>query len=236
MRSEWDHLADWWTVEVATDPAYVEQVVPLVLRMLRPEQGRRYLDLGCGEGQAARSVIAARAHVVGCDIAAGLLARRAPAFPAVLCRLPDLAWARPRAFDGAYAVLVLEHLDDVDALFAATHRVVRPDGILAVVVNHPVFTAPGAGPFIDPGDGEPMWRWGGYFSRGMTEEPAGAGTVTFHHRSTGDLLTSAARAGWDLEEMVEEPVGDAAAERDPLLAAQRHIPRLLAVRWRSAAR
>jgi hypothetical protein len=103
--------------------------------------------------------------------------------------------------------------------------------VLALVANHPAYTAPGSGPLVDPDDGEVLWRWGPYMEAGCSEEPAGAGTVVFHHRSLSRLLTEAAAAGWCLERLVEHGVGERRAAADPLLAAQRQIPRLLAARW-----
>ncbi len=232
--TDWSKLAGWWSSEVRGDPAYGEDVLPLLAETLAPAAGGRYLDLGCGEGQGMRVVASLGARPLGCDVSAGLLSAAREAGPAVRCRLPDLGWLRPGAVDGAYAVLVIEHLPDAGALFAAARRVVRDGGVLALVSNHPAYTAPGSGPFVDPADGEVLWRWGPYLVPGRSEEPAGEATVTFQHRPLGHVLTDAARAGWSLEWLAERPVGAAAAERDPLLAAQRYIPRLLAARWRAA--
>jgi SAM-dependent methyltransferase len=151
--------------------------------------------------------------------------------PAVVARLPDLDWLADDAVDGAYVVLVLEHLEEIERLFLECARVVRPGGRLAVVANHPLMTAPGSAPVFDPEDGEILWRWGDYLGAGTTAEPAGSGRVTFHHRSMAALLGTAAAAGWCLGRVVEEGVGDAQAVRDPLLALQRNIPRLLGLRW-----
>lgn len=231
--TDWSGLAGWWSHEVRDDPAYAEDVLPLLVEALAPRLGERYVDLGCGEGQGMRAVAAAGASVLGCDVSVELLAAARTAGPVVRCRLPDLGWLRPAAVDGAYAVLVIEHLPEVAGLFAAARRAVRGGGVLAIVSNHPAYTAPGAGPFVDPADGEVLWRWGPYLRPGQSEEPAGEATVTFHHRPLGDLLNAAAAAGWSLEWLAERAVGEAAAARDPLLAAQRHIPRLLAARWRT---
>jgi len=46
------------------------------------------------------------------------------------------------------------------------------------------------------------------------------------------LLTSIAGAGWALERLVEFGVGEGRSAADPLLAAQRQVPRLLSGRWR----
>ena len=178
-----------------------------------------------------RALAACGARVLGCDLSTRLAGRAARTGPVAVCRLPDLSWVRPGSLDGALAVLVLEHLPDGLGLFAAVAAAVRPGGVLALVANHPAYTAPGSGPLVDPEDGEVLWRWGPYMEGGTSTEPAGEGTVTFHHRSLGVLLTAAAAAGWSLESLVEHGVGDGRAAADPLLGAQRQIPRLLAVRW-----
>jgi SAM-dependent methyltransferase len=227
-----DRLAAWWVGEVAADPAYRDIVVPLALDVLAPRVGERYLDLGCGEGQVMRAVAEAGARPIGCDAALPLAARAAAAGPVVVSRLPDLSWVADGSFDGAYAVLVLEHIAEAGETLAAAAGAVRPAGVLAVVLNHPAFTAPGSAPVMDPTDGEVLWRWGPYLDEGFSDVPAGEGLVRFHHRPLGRLLTAAADAGWCLERLVEVGVGEAQAAGDPLLAAQRHIPRLLAGRWR----
>ncbi len=225
---DWTELAGWWQGEVAADPAYRDQVLPLLAEALEQVVGRRYLDVGCGEGQGMRLVAGSGGTVVGCDLSVPLLAAASGDGPVVRLRLPEgLDCFASGAFDGAFAVLVLEHVADLDALFAGLRRVVRYQGTLVVVANHPAFLAPGAGPFVDPADGEVLWRWGAYLRPGTTDEPAGEGTVTFHHRPLGELLTAAGRAGWSLQWLAER----AALSDDPLVAAQRHVPRLLAARW-----
>ncbi len=226
-----DDLAAWWIGEVAGDPVYAEQVVPLACDLIAPVAGERWLDLGCGEGQMMRALAGRGASVIGCDLSLDLARRAGEGGPVVVTRLPDLAWLRDGAVDGACAVLVLEHLDEVAPLFEACARVVGPGGGLAAVLNHPVMTAAGSAPVFDSEDGEILWRWGDYFGSGATSEPAAGGEVVFHHRSLAALANAAARAGWALVRMVEEGVGGAQAGRDPLLAMQRTIPRILGMRW-----
>lgn len=231
MVDAWD--AVWWLSEVAADSTYPEEVLPLLIDLLGPGEGTLYLDLGCGEGQGMRAAAAAGANVIGCDQDAVLLGHAVRSGPVVRCRLPDLAWAADAAVDGALAVLVFEHIEDYERLLAEAARVVAGHGTLVVVANHPAFTAPGAGPLIDPGDGEVTWRWGAYLEEGTSVEPAGSFNLLMYHRPLSAFLTAAAAAGWALERLEERGPGDAAAGRDPLLAAQRHIPRLIGLRFRN---
>ncbi len=233
MAVDWD--AHWWLSQVATDPNYREDVIPLLIDMLRPVPEDLYLDLGCGEGQGMRAVRAAGARAIGCDQDRVLLDQARLDGPVVQCHLPELGWLGEEAVDGAYAVLVLEHIDDFERLLVEAARTVVAGGVLVIIANHPAFTAPGAGPLIDPGDGEVTWRWGAYLAPGTSVEPAGSFNLMMYHRPLGTLLTAAGQAGWMLEALVERGPGDAAAERDPLLAAQRNIPRLIGLRFQNAA-
>jgi hypothetical protein len=118
--------------------------------------------------------------------------------------------------------LVLEHLADHVGFFASAADVVRQGGVLALVMNHSVWTAPGSTPITDT-DGEVLWRPGDYMSDGLSEEPAGEGTIVFHHRSMGSLLNAAADAGWSLQRLIELPHHE--------FEDQVGIPRLMATRW-----
>lgn len=204
-------------------------MVPLALELLDGAEGV-VLDLGCGEGQLLRALEAVR--VVGCDLSLTLLRTAVRTSPAVRCRLPELGWVKPGAFDGAACVFVLEHLADVEALFSSVANAVRSGGIFVVVMNHPSYTADGAGPVIDMSDGEVLWRWGDYFEPGASTEPAGSGSVTFYHRPLDAILNAAAAGGFILEEAREVGLAPDAVARDPGFAGQEHLPRLLGVRWR----
>jgi SAM-dependent methyltransferase len=219
----WSTLGDWWVGEVAGDPAYEAVVTPLLIKALQPGAGSLYLDLGAGDGRLMRALAGVGATVHGIDVNLDLAERASQWGQVVVADLPDLGFLRHEVYDGAYCVLVLEHLADHEALFAAVAEVVKPGGLMALVSNHPVWTAPGSTPISDA-DGEVLWRPGDYFGSGTTEEPAGTGTVTFHHRSMASLLNAASSSGWSLEWVDESPHHD--------LNDQGGIPRLLACRWR----
>lgn len=227
--ADWERLGAWWLTELGSDPAYEDEVTPMILALARPEG--RVLDVGCGQGRVMETLRLAGCEPIGIDIAFELLTKAVSEGAVVRGMLPSLDCFRDSVFDGAVISLVLEHVADHRTMLKELARVVRPGGALALVVNHPIYTAPGSAPIEEP-DGEVVWRTGQYFSIGHTDEPAGnAGTVRFHHRPLGTLLTDAAVAGWSLDHMVESGVTRSQVERHPPLAKQRHIPRLLGVRW-----
>lgn len=226
--SEWEAIDRWWLDELRSDPAYHDEVEPLLLELANPSG--RVLDVGCGEGHIMAGLSALGAMPFGIDVSAGLLAHAVRHGPVIRYRLPRLDPFRDDAFDGAVICLVMEHIADHATLLSELARVVKPGGALALVVNHPIYTAPGSAPIAEP-DGEVLWRPGRYFDTGYSDEPAGKAMVRFHHRPLGALLSVAADSGWDLRRLEEFGVSDAQVTRHPPLALQRHIPRLLGVRW-----
>jgi SAM-dependent methyltransferase len=219
----WPDLSDWWMSEIVDDTAYEEVVTPMLLDILDPQPGLTYLDLGSGEGRVMRAVSETGAVVHGLDLNPDLARMAAGSGPMVIASLPDLGFLRDHSYDGAFCVLVLEHIEDHRRMFREVARTVKTGGVLALVMNHPVWTAPGSTPMTDF-DGETLWRPGTYFSLGTSSEPAGEQRVVFHHRPLSEVANSAADAGWLLETMIEAPHHD--------LAGQEGIPRLLACRWR----
>ncbi|MEX2654934.1 MAG: class I SAM-dependent methyltransferase [Acidimicrobiia bacterium] len=226
----WEGLTRWWLDELQTDPAYEEFVTPTIVELVRAAPGWRVLDVGCGEGRLMHRLTAAGARPIGVDIGMELLELAVGVAPVARVRLPSMGAIRDAAFDAAAVSLVLEHLEDEAAFLAELGRVVRPGGRLALVVNHPIFTAPESAPIQE--DDEVLWRPGRYFERGHTDEKAGEGTIRFYHRTMAELLNAASDGGWDLERMVEMGVSNTQVDRSPALGQQRHIPRLLGAAWR----
>lgn len=226
----WKNLSHWWIEELENDPAYEEEIYPLLLELLEPHVASRYLDLGCGTGNMLARIRELGAVGIGCDLNPKLLRLALGSAPVVRATLPSLTWIKEGSFDGAYVGLVLEHIRDEGEFFAQAARAVKLGGVLALVINHPVWTAPHSSP-VDTRDGETLWRPGKYFGRGFSDEPAGTKKVRFYHRTLADILNAASAAGWDLRAVVERSISARQIERVPDYLGQEHIPRLLGARW-----
>lgn len=234
MSERWDTVADWWLQSVRDDPANSDDFLTLLDELLADEDaagqrvaGGRTLDVGCGEGQVMRTL---GGEIVGTDISEPLLRIARAAGPVVRARLPDLSWVRSGSFDRAVCVGVIEAVPDHRHLFSELHRVVRPDGLVHLVANHPVTTAPGAQPMMDP-RGESFWRWGQYLAHGEIEQEMGDHSVVLHHRPLGDLLTAAADTGWRLAQLIEHGPSAATRARYPDYFGHAHAPVLLGATW-----
>ncbi|MEA3511839.1 MAG: class I SAM-dependent methyltransferase [Actinomycetota bacterium] len=231
--ASWDGIGEWWVSEVADDPVYREDVGPMLDRLLNETSGP-FLELGCGEGQWLRR-LGPHTSAFGTDASQLLLTRAIKTAPVARAVLPDLDWVRSGVIGTAVSLFVLELIEDHEKFFAEAARIVAPGGSLVLIFNHPVFTAPDSGPFMDP-DLDVFWRWGSYLELGSSGVPAGSQTIVMYHRSIAEILTSAAHAGWALEEMIEAPLGAAAIEREPSYAGQEGIPRFFGARWRRSVK
>jgi SAM-dependent methyltransferase len=105
------------------------------------------LDLGCGTGELARHMDAAKLRVTGCDISAEMLGRAAAGDPSgsVEWIQLDPGWRRlpfeSATFDAVVAASVLEYVGRPGAVLSECARVLRPGGVVLCTVpdlTHPV--------------------------------------------------------------------------------------------------
>lgn len=116
-------------------PAYPEAAVDLLARALPLGAATCLLDVGAGTGKLSRLAAARGARVVALDPAQAMLRRLAGAAGVAPVRaLAEVAPFRAGAFDAAVAASSFHWFDGPRAL-AELHRVLRPDGRLALVWN-----------------------------------------------------------------------------------------------------
>ena len=227
MSDDWDDIAEWWVAATEDGAADSDEMLDVVRALIEPGEGRT-LDLGCGDGQVLPLL---GEGAIGVDLSHQLLVAAAKHAPVVRCRLPDLSWVRPSSIDQVVAVGLLDLIADEREFFEQVASAVRPDGMLVVVMNHPVVTAPDSEPLVDDA-AQLLWRWGRYLERGVLVQPAGHRTVELHHRPLGELLTTAATAGWCLERMIEAGATAHTITTSTGEHGHEHLPSLLGARWR----
>ncbi len=206
----WETHAGWWQDQFTdgVDPEYQEQILPTVTEHLAGRD--RVLDIGCGEGQVARHVVATTGatRVVGVDPSDAqlIVARERTGGPVYARGAADALPVRDGAFDAAIACLVFEHITAVDAALAEVARVLRPGGVFLFLLNHPLLQVPGSGWIDDHILGEQYWRIGHYLVEDVSLEELAPGVVLpFVHRPLSRYLNELARHGLLLERMEEPP-------------------------------
>lgn len=238
----WDHdTAGWWQREFTdgVDPEYTEQILPLIVDEL--DGYDTVLDVGTGEGQAARVLAAAGSTVIGIDpISAQIHEAKSRAEGPQYVQAPAAALPlATNSVDAAVACLVFEHIDDVDAAIGEVARVIRPGGRFLFLLNHPLLQTPNSG-WIDDQIVEPpeqYWRIGPYLTEAATiEEVQKDVFIRFVHRPLSRYLNALVAAGLYVDHMYEPapPEGFLAQARQFRDAAT--VPRLLALRCETLKR
>ncbi|MBV9282380.1 MAG: class I SAM-dependent methyltransferase [Chloroflexi bacterium] len=149
--TSWDPLAAWydgWVGEGGSD-YHREVAVPALLRALEPQPGESILDVGCGQGVLAPSVVGAGARYVGVDASPRLIqmARRhhGNAGRFLVGDARDLAAVpglREGSFDAVVFLLSLQDMDPLERVLDSATSMVRGTGRMAILITHPAFRVP----------------------------------------------------------------------------------------------
>jgi len=146
--TSWGHVADWYDDLLSSKDTYQEKVVlPNLLRLIEPKEGDTILDLACGQGFFSNAFAEKGATVVGVDIGKELVAKaersneRVRFFVSPSHKLPMLGDA---SVDTVAIVLAIQNIAHVDETLAEIKRVLKTDGELIIVMNHPTFRVPKA--------------------------------------------------------------------------------------------
>lgn len=166
------------------------------LHLLGPLEGKRVLDLGCGEGQTLVDLVERGAVVIGVDPSSDRLARARRVCEAADAKvelhqaeLAELAFVRADSIDAALSIGVLAEVENLDRVFRQVHRVLKPEAPLVFSLSHPVWRMLGPA----EGDGVGLAARRSYFD-------AEAQTVS-------GLFTSLTRAKLRVDTLLE-PVSD----------------------------
>lgn len=227
----WERHADWWQREFTdgVDPEYTEQIIPLVLEWTAGHE--RVLEVGTGEGQVARAIVAAQGGtVVGIDPTLNQIDEAVRRGGGVEYRRAG-AESLPfddASFDAVVCCLVFEHIDAVDDAIAEVARVLRPGGRFVFCLNHPLLQTPGSGWIDDQILEEQYWRIGPYLPEAATIEEVEKGVfIRFVHRPLSRYVNAMADNGLLLERMIEPAPPAGFVDRAPEYTEVTTVPRLL---------
>jgi ubiquinone/menaquinone biosynthesis C-methylase UbiE len=229
----WEAHADWWQREFTdgVDPEYTEQILPIVVEWTSGFE--RVLEVGTGEGQVARAIVAENgALVVGVDPTVNQIveAARRGAGPVYARSGAESLPFPDGSFDAVVCCLVFEHIDDVDGAHAEVSRVLRPGGRFVFCLNHPLLQTPGSGwiddQILDPP--EQYWRIGPYLTeQAVVEEVEKDVYIRFVHRPLGRYINAMADVGMMIERMLEPAPPAGFIARAPEHTEVATVPRLL---------
>jgi SAM-dependent methyltransferase len=259
----WNRNAAFWDEYMGEGNDFHRLLIaPAAERLLDLHGGEAVLEVACGNGNFSRRMADLGARVVACDFSSVFVERaraRSAAYGERITyhivdataeqQLLSLGQSQAPAlgageYDAAVCNMALMDMAEIDPLFRALRRLLRPGGRFVFSVMHPCFNSIGTLKTVEEEDREgqivtryaiKVWRYitpGAGKGLGIVGQPA---PQYYSHRPLSVLLSSAFRAGFVLDAL-EEPTFSPQAQGRRALSWEnfRETPPALVARLRIA--
>ncbi len=253
-RRVWNANARFWDERMGEGNDFVETLIwPAVERLLPVQPGAHVLDAACGNGLTSRRLAAMGAQVTAFDFSAEMIEharRRAVDHPDridyhVLDATDEQALLAlgERSFDAALCSMALFDIAEIDPLFRALSRLLKPGGSFVFSIMHPCFNNPHSGHAAEEIDleGEIVTQYSirvwGYMTPTVNRGLAMRGqpqAQLYFHRPLQTLLSAGFRVGFVLDGLEERAFPSDMESKHPLSWSGRYseIPPVLVARLR----
>jgi len=213
-NTSWGNVADWYNDTVSDPDSYQNKVLlPGVLRLLNLKSGQKVLDVACGQGFFSREFQKTGAKVVGVDISPELveIAKKnsSSEIEYHVSSADLLLFLKDASCDAVSVVLAVQNMENIAAVFRECKRVLRSEGKLVVVLNHPVLRVPRRSSWeFDEEKQVQFRRLDGYLSESKEEiemhpgKKDGVKTISFH-RPLQVYVKNLANAGFVITRLEE---------------------------------
>lgn len=147
-KTDWEPVSDWYMkyLEGDTDSYHAKVIIPNVLRLLGKVDGKRVLDLGCGNGIVGHILADQNASVFGVDGSESLIAAaKKAAQPSEQYFIQDVRGGLPeecKNMDACISILSIQNMDSLHTVFEAVSQSLIKNGTFHIVTLHPAFRIP----------------------------------------------------------------------------------------------
>lgn len=144
--TSWNQSAEWYNELIEEAGSYQKEVIlPNLKRLMAIKQGQKILDLGCGTGFFSRVFAKEGAEVTGVDNSQDMIVTAKSQGEKIeyICASADaLQKVKNKSFDTVTIILALQNMEHLTAVVKECQRVLKPNGSVYVVINHPTFRVP----------------------------------------------------------------------------------------------
>ena len=145
--TSWNKVSGWYDQLVGEKGSDYHQnvIIPGALAMLDPQKGEKILDVACGQGVFSRRLKEKGAEVTGIDSSRDLIKaaqQRSPNIKFVVADATSLKIFPNGSFDAATCIMAIMNIDPLDLVIKEMARVLKKDGRMLLVLNHPCFRIP----------------------------------------------------------------------------------------------
>lgn len=145
--TSWNEVASWYDDLLKGDDSYQAKVIlPNLLRVLGLKKGEKVFDLACGQGYFASVFSHTGADVVASDLSKNLIetakknSKEKISF--YISPAHKAQFLKDNTIDTIVVVLAIQNIENVGEVFAECKRVLKKDGRMVLVLNHPAFRVP----------------------------------------------------------------------------------------------
>jgi ubiquinone/menaquinone biosynthesis C-methylase UbiE len=145
--TSWKEESGWYDALVGEKGHFYhrEVIIPGTLRLLSLRKGDSVLDIGCGQGVFSRC-LPEGVHYLGMDTAQPMLNKARSYKTKALFLKADVTKPWPEldqhGFSHAVCMLALQNMSKPEVVFSELAKVIRPNGLFVVILNHPCFRIP----------------------------------------------------------------------------------------------
>ncbi len=229
--TSWGKVANWYDSMLEKDDDSFQQkvILPNLVRSMDLGKNQIVLDLACGQGFFARVFAAGGAKVIASDISPELIKiakqHEVKNIEYHVSPADDINFCADKSVDAITIVLALQNIKNVDGVLAECSRVLKENGSMFLVLNHPAFRAPKVSSWQwDEKEWAQYRRMDAYLSEFQTEIDMNPGqkksekTVSFH-RSLQWYFKMLRKNGFAVTKL-EEWISHREPTRGPRFAAE----------------
>jgi 2-polyprenyl-3-methyl-5-hydroxy-6-metoxy-1,4-benzoquinol methylase len=218
-KEAWDANAEHWDARMGDDGNDFFNILcwPVLESFLAVQPGSHILDIACGNGLTSRRLAALGCRVTAFDFSANLIekasARSTNLQSQISYRVMDatndseLLALGIQKFDAALSNMALFDMAEIEPLFRALRKLLKPNGVFVFSLMHPAFNNPSAALLAEEwDDGELHTRYAVKTSRYLTPfESKGLALRNqpkpqlYFHRPIKDYLNVAFQNGFVLD-------------------------------------
>jgi len=146
LDTSWNNVVTWYDELLKNDESYQAKViVPNLLRILDLKKGEMVYDLACGTGYFANIFAKSGATILASDMSKNLIEVAKKSIKDVSFYITPAHRAqflKDESVDVIVMVLAIQNIENVNEVFTECKRVLKKNGRLILVLNHPSFRVP----------------------------------------------------------------------------------------------
>jgi ubiquinone/menaquinone biosynthesis C-methylase UbiE len=148
--TSWNEVSSWYDTLLKDDNSYQSKViVPNLLRILNLKKGEIIYDLACGQGYFSNIFAQNDVKVIASDLSKKLietakknkdnLSQNISFYVSQAHKAPFL---KDASMDAIVIILAIQNIENVSDVFTECARVLKKNGRMIIVMNHPSFRVP----------------------------------------------------------------------------------------------